>query len=107
MTDTDGPVTAEALRSGDIQVADLFSTSATIESNGFVALEDDKQMFPAQNIVPFVATGTLTEPQARALDAVSAVLTTDKLTDLDVEYTEQKRNPLDIAQDFLRDNSLA
>ncbi|MEU6642171.1 ABC transporter substrate-binding protein [Saccharomonospora sp. NPDC046836] len=106
-TDTGGPVTVEALRSDEVQVADLFSTSSTIRSNGFVALEDDKNMFPAQNIVPFVARGTLTEREVRALNAVSAVLTTEKLTDLNVEFTEEKRNPIDIAEGFLRENDLA
>ena len=51
-TDTGGPVTVAALKSGDVQVADLFSTSSTIAANGFVPLVDDKNMFPAQNIVP-------------------------------------------------------
>ncbi|WP_199543499.1 ABC transporter substrate-binding protein [Prauserella sp. PE36] len=106
-TDTGGPVTVEALRSDEVQVADLFSTSSTIRSNGFVTLEDDKDMFPAQNIVPFVAKGTLSEREVRALNAVSAALTTEKLTDLNVEFTEQKRNPLDIAEDFLAENGLA
>ncbi|MFC4000479.1 ABC transporter substrate-binding protein [Prauserella oleivorans] len=106
-TDTGGPVTVEALRSGEVQVADLFSTSSTIRSNGFVALEDDRNMFPAQNIVPLVATGALSPAETRALDAVSAALTTEKLTELGVEFTERKRNPADIADDFLRDNGLA
>ena len=56
-TDTGGPVTVAALKSGDVQVADLFSTSSTIAANGFVPLVDDKNMFPAQNIVPLVARG--------------------------------------------------
>jgi osmoprotectant transport system substrate-binding protein len=107
ITDTGGPVTVAALCSGEIQVADLFSTSATIESNGFVSLRDDKNMFPAQNIVPLVSRGTLSEREVQALNDLSAVLTTEKLTDLNVEFSEEKRNPLDIAEDFLRDNGLA
>ncbi|AXB45021.1 ABC transporter substrate-binding protein [Amycolatopsis albispora] len=106
-TDTGGPVTVAALRSGEIQVADLFSTSSTIASNGFVPLEDDKSMFPAQNIVPLVAKGTLNERETKALNDVSAVLTTEKLTRLNVEFSEEKQNPLDIAEKFLRDNGLS
>ncbi|QFU86359.1 ABC transporter substrate-binding protein [Amycolatopsis sp. YIM 10] len=106
-TDTGGPVTVAALRSGEIQVADLFSTSSTITANGFVPLEDDKSMFPAQNIVPLVAKGTLNERETKALNDVSAVLTTEKLTRLNVEFSEEKQNPLDIAEKFLRDNGLA
>jgi osmoprotectant transport system substrate-binding protein len=106
-TDTGGPVTVSALRSGEVQVADLFSTSSTIAANGFVPLVDDKQMFPAQNVLPLVAKGTLSPRETAALNQVSAVLTTDKLTELNVEFTEDKRNPLDIAEDFLRKNGLA
>jgi osmoprotectant transport system substrate-binding protein len=105
-TDTGGPVTVAALRSGEVQVADLFSTSSTIAANGFVPLTDDKNMFPAQNIVPLVARGTLSPGEVAALDRVSAALTTDQLTRLNVEFTEEKRNPLDIAEDFLARNAL-
>jgi len=100
-TDTGGPVTVAALKSGDVQVADLFSTSSTIAANGFVPLVDDKNMFPAQNIVPLVARGTLSPREVAALNRVSAALTTEQLTRLNVEFTEEKRNPLDIAEDFL------
>ncbi|HWD04023.1 MAG TPA: ABC transporter substrate-binding protein [Amycolatopsis sp.] len=105
-TDTGGPVTVAALKSGEVQVADLFSTSSTIKSNGFVPLVDDKFMFPAQNIVPLVARGTLSPSEVAALNRVSAVLTTDQLTELNVEFTDEKRNPLDIAEDFLARNHL-
>ncbi|SFW66362.1 ABC transporter substrate-binding protein [Amycolatopsis australiensis] len=100
-TDTGGPVTVAALKSGDVQVADLFSTSATIAANGFVPLADDKHMFPAQNIVPLVARGTLSPAEVAALNRVSAALTTERLTRLNVEFTAEKRNPLDIAEEFL------
>lgn len=105
-TDTGGPVTVAALRAGDVQVVDLFSTSSTIASNGFVPLVDDKNMFPAQNIVPLVARGTLSPAEAEALNRVSAALTTDQLTELNVQFTGEKRNPLDIAEDFLSRNHL-
>ncbi|MFJ9780697.1 ABC transporter substrate-binding protein [Amycolatopsis sp. NPDC101161] len=105
-TDTGGPVTVAALNSGDVQVADLFSTSSTIAANGFVPLVDDKNMFPAQNIVPLVARGTLSPSEVTALNRVSAALTTEQLTELNVEFTEKKRNPLDIAEDFLARNNL-
>ncbi|WSE35243.1 ABC transporter substrate-binding protein [Amycolatopsis rhabdoformis] len=105
-TDTGGPVTVAALKSGEVQVADLFSTSSTIKSNGFVPLDDDKNMFPAQNIVPLIARGTLSPGEVAALNRVSAALTTDQLTELNVQFTDEKRNPLDIAEDFLARNGL-
>lgn len=105
-TDTGGPVTVAALKSGDVQVVGLFSTSSTIEANGFVALQDDKNMFPAQNIVPLIAKGTLSPGEVQALNRASAALTTEKLVKLNVQYTEQKRNAIDIADEFLRESCL-
>ncbi|GAA3572607.1 ABC transporter substrate-binding protein [Amycolatopsis ultiminotia] len=105
-TDTGGPVTVAALKSGEVQVADLFSTSSTIAANGFAPLEDDKHMFPAQNIVPLAAKGVLDPRETAALNRVSAALTTEQLTELNVQFTEEKRNPLDIADDFLAHNGL-
>lgn len=107
ITDPSGPVTVDALRKNEVQVADMFSTSPRIAANGFVPLDDDKNMFPAQNIVPVAAANALSGREQRALNELSAVLTTEKLTQLDVEYTEQKRNPLDIADDFLAESGLA
>lgn len=105
-TDTGGPVTVAALKSGDVQVVDLFSTSSTIAANGFVALQDDKSMFPAQNIVPLIAKGTLSPVEVEALNRASAALTTDKLVKLNVQFTEEKRNAIDIADEFLRESGL-
>lgn len=106
VTDTGGPVTVEALKSGDIDVADLFSTDPAMRQNGFVALKDDKHMFAAQNVVPLTKQGVLTDKQVKALNEVSKVLTTEKLTQLNVELSVKKRNPADIAEDFLKSNGL-
>lgn len=106
-TDTGGPVTVEALRSGEVQVANMFSTSPDVRANGFVPLADDRNMFPAQNIVPVAASGSLSHREQAALNRVSAALTTEKLTDLNVEFSERKRNPGDIAEGFLRSSGAA
>jgi osmoprotectant transport system substrate-binding protein len=94
------------LRSGQVQVGDLFSTDSRIKMNGFVPLRDDKNMFPAQNIVPLAAKGTLTRRQKDVLNRVSAALTTERLTKMDDQYLVQKLDPLDIAEQFLREAHL-
>lgn len=105
-TDSGGPLTVDALNSEKIDVADLFSTDPEVANNDFVALKDDKHMFPAQNVVPFVKEGVLTDDQQKALDDVSNALTTKKLTQLNVQLDDRKRNPTDIAKDFLEANGL-
>lgn len=96
-----GSVTVDALRTNQIQVADLFTTSAAIGTNRLVELDDPKHMYPAQNVVPLVNRGRLNARQVAALDRVSAALTTDELTRLDRRVDADKANPADVAKEFL------
>jgi osmoprotectant transport system substrate-binding protein len=77
--DTGGPLTVAALEDGTIQAADLFTTDPTIEDKGFVVLEDPKNNFAAQNVVPLINEAKATPQVAAALNAVSAKLTTEGL----------------------------
>jgi osmoprotectant transport system substrate-binding protein len=101
-TDAGGPVTVEALKSGQVQVANLFTTASAIKANNFVQLKDTKRMYPAQNVVPFGRTDALGGANAAALNKVSAALTTDKLTALVARVEVDKENAADVAADFLR-----
>ena len=102
-TDAAGPVTVEALKSGQVQVANLFTTASAIEANGFVQLTDTKRMYPAQNVVPFYRADAFNADQKAALNKVSAELDTERLTGLVARVEVDKENPADVAADFLRD----
>jgi osmoprotectant transport system substrate-binding protein len=102
-TDAGGPVTVEALKSGQVQVANLFTTLSAIQANDFVRLEDTKRMYPAQQVVPFGRTDALNDAATDALNMVSAALDTDKLTELVSRVEVDKENAADVAADFLRD----
>ncbi|MGV2106402.1 ABC transporter substrate-binding protein [Agrobacterium vitis] len=77
--DVGGPLTLSALVNGQIQAANLFSTDPAIATNDLVMLEDVKNLFPAQNVVPVIATAKVSETVTKTLDAVSAALTTKDL----------------------------
>ncbi|GAA4885775.1 ABC transporter substrate-binding protein [Saccharopolyspora cebuensis] len=96
-----GTITVDALLADQIQVANLFTTSSQIATHGLVPLDDPKNMFPAQNVVPLVGSGRLSPEQTAVLDRVSAALTTEKLTDLNRRLEVDKANPADVARDFL------
>lgn len=96
-----GSVTTEALTSGQVQVADMFTTSSDIPANHLVKLADPKGMFPAQNVVPLVGKGRLKPEQVAALDRVSRALTTEELTELDRRLEVDKDNPADLAKEFV------
>lgn len=80
-----GTVTQTALRDGTVGAADIFSTDPSIDAYGFVPLTDTKHIFAAQNVVPLFRLGVLTQPMAKACNAVSAKLTTAALRKLDGE----------------------
>lgn len=77
--DVGGPLTVSALLNGQVQVANLFSTDPAIAANDFIILEDVKNLFPAQNIVPLITKAKLNNTITETLDAVSAALTTKDL----------------------------
>jgi osmoprotectant transport system substrate-binding protein len=106
-TDAGGPVTVEALKSGQVQVANLFTTASALKANNFVQLKDTKRMYPAQNVVPFGRANALTGAAADALNKVSTALTTDKLTALVARVEVDKENAADVACDFLREAGMS
>ncbi|MFQ4149270.1 glycine betaine ABC transporter substrate-binding protein [Arthrobacter sp. LAPM80] len=71
-----------ALLQDDIQVADVHSSSPGIEDNALVVLNDPKQLFPSQNIVPLVATDKVPAAVQDVINKVSAALNTDELANL-------------------------
>jgi osmoprotectant transport system substrate-binding protein len=81
-TKAGGLTTQEALKSGSVDAADIFSTDPSIVQNNFVSLTDDKQVFAAQNIVPLVTTSKVTATITSISNAVSAKLTTIELAKL-------------------------
>ena len=83
--DAGGPLTVAALKNGDVQAADIFTTDASIPANDFVVLEDPKNNFAAQNVVPLINKAKANDTVRQALNAVSAKLTTENLTALNAE----------------------
>jgi osmoprotectant transport system substrate-binding protein len=80
--DAGGPLTLQALRSGGIDVALLFTTDPAIESERLVVLTDDRGLQPSENITPILRRQVLSahgDGVVRTLDAVSALLTTSDL----------------------------
>lgn len=80
--DSGGPLTLQALRSGGIDVALLFTTDPAIVSEGLVVLTDDRGLQPSENVTPLLRREVLStygEGVVQTLDAVSALLTTSDL----------------------------
>lgn len=104
--DSGGPLTVAALKGGDIQAANIYSTDPSIPANGFVSLEDDLNLYTAQNVVPYIKADAASADVTAALDAVSAALTTEKLTAALAEVVTDKKDPATVAKEFLTANNL-
>jgi osmoprotectant transport system substrate-binding protein len=94
-----GAITVNALKNGTIAAADIFSTDSSIAKNNFVSLEDPKNMFAAQNVVPLVNKSKLSQPMVDACNAVSAKLDTATLADLVAKASSG--DPDKVAKDWL------
>lgn len=103
--DAGGPLTVQALKSGQVQVANLFSTDPNIAANGFVVLEDPKFHFTAQNVVPVVTAAKATQ-LSPALDAVSAKLDTDTLSGLVKKVVIDHEDADAVADEWLKSAGL-
>lgn len=98
--DAGGTLTMTALTNGQIQAGDIFSTDPGIVTNNLVALEDDKNLFASENVVPVIKTAKESDTITKTLNAVSAKLTTDDLIKMNAEAATGT-NLADIAKKWL------
>jgi len=106
----DAPI-AEALNAKGIDFGWLCSTQPAIAKFGFVALEDDKNTQPAENMTALVRDDYLAklgdkDAFQKSLDKVLALLTTDELTTLGVQVAVDQKSVEDVAKEFLTANAL-
>lgn len=104
--DAGGPVTAQALEAGDIDVAVLFTTDQLIAERDWVLLEDDQDLQPAENLVPVIRQEAVTDEIRALLDEVSAALTTEELTELNGRVRTEGEDPMDVAEDWLTEQGV-
>ncbi|MFJ4471795.1 ABC transporter substrate-binding protein [Streptomyces sp. NPDC089424] len=105
--DAGGPLTQAALTKNTVQAADIFTTDPTIIKEKFVVLQDPKNLFGFANVTPLVHKSGLTQEGIDALDAVSAKLDTKTLLDLDAQVQLENKDPLDVAQAWLKSVGLS
>ncbi len=104
--DAGGPLTVQALKNGQVQAANLFTTDPNVPANGFVVLEDPKSFFAAQNVVPLITKSKVNDNVSSALNAVSAKLDTATLAGLVKQVVIDKKDAADVAAEFLKQAAL-
>lgn len=105
--DQGGPNTVKALLDGQVDMANIYSTTPSILDNGFVTLKDPENLIKAQNVVPLVKTAKMNADITSVLDKVSAALTTEDLTEMNRRNQgDEKAEPAAIASDWLKEKAL-
>jgi osmoprotectant transport system substrate-binding protein len=104
--DVGGPQTVAALSDDEVQIGLLFSTDPRIHENGFVPLADDKHLQNAENITPVIRSEKLNDEVRRLLDAVSAELSSEKVTELVGKVVIDGQDVSTVARGFLTANDL-
>ena len=105
--DIGGPQTVNALKAGRVDVGLLFATTSAIQANDFVALEDDQNLQPAENITPLIREDALDDTIESALNDVSGALTTETMVELNSRVEIDQEDPADVAADFLEQEGIS
>lgn len=106
IADSGGPNTLKALTGGDVQLADIYSTTPSIKQNNLVTLTDPKNMILAQNVVPLISDKAATAKVTAVLEKVQAALTTDELIAMNTKSSVDKQSAQQIATDWLKSKNL-
>lgn len=93
----------QGLVDGEADVTVAFGTDGQISAFKLVVLEDDKQLFPPYQVAPVVRQAALDASPgiAAALNALAPKLTDATMQRLNYEVDGKKREPADVAKEFL------
>ncbi|MFC5676189.1 ABC transporter substrate-binding protein [Aeromicrobium endophyticum] len=107
ISDGGGPKTLKSLLDGDINVADIYSTTPSITANKLVTLEDPENLIAAQNVIPIINEKKASDKVEDILDKISAALTTEDLLDLNAKNQgDDKTAPDVLAKEWLTSKGL-
>jgi osmoprotectant transport system substrate-binding protein len=98
----------KALVDGQADVVVAFGTDGEISAFNLVLLQDDKNLFPPYQVAPVVRKQVLDDnPKiAELLNAVAPKLTDAVMQKLNYEVSGNKREPADVAREFLKQQGL-
>jgi osmoprotectant transport system substrate-binding protein len=105
--DAGGALTVAALEGDEIQVALLFTSDGVIAAKGFVLLEDDQGLQPAENLTPVIRQEIVDaygDDLVAALNWVSAELTTEELSEMNRRIGIDGEDPEQVAADWIAAN---
>jgi len=107
--DAGGPLTVAALDGKQIDLGLLFTSDPTIVAKSFILLEDDKHLQLSDNIAAVVRNDLLAKDDGtikKLLNSISAKLSQDELNGMNKLVSVDKKDPKDVARDWLKKQGL-
>lgn len=98
----DNALKYEVMANDEVDCVPGYTTDAQLSSDEFLLLEDDKQLWPPYNVIPVVRqelTGEYPEV-AKIINAVSAKIDTETMTELNSRVDIEKEEYDDVAAEF-------
>jgi len=99
----------EVLTSGKADLSIVYTTDPQIQREGFVLLDDDKQMFPPYNVTFNVRQEIADKagPEIeKVVDQLQAGLTDDVVSELNARVDLDKKTPEEVATEYLQESGL-
>jgi osmoprotectant transport system substrate-binding protein len=103
-----GAATYKSVLDGESQLGLTATTDGSLDSQGLVLLEDDKQIQPAQNLVPAINSDWLADNKdvEDVLNKLMSTLTTADLAELNNRVSVDREKAADVAKDYLTQKEL-
>ena len=98
--DSGGPLTVKALKDGDIQLANIYSSDPALADGTLKVLDDPKGLFLASHVVP-LASSRVTDDAAAVINRVSEALDAQDLVEMNRASTVEQKSASQIAHDWL------
>jgi osmoprotectant transport system substrate-binding protein len=102
-------LTYKALNSGQVQVADVFTTDPPLTTGKYTLLSDPKNIFGFQNVAPIVKASLLKSEGpafAQTVNKVSSLLTLDAIRRMNTAVEVDQQSASSVAHKFLVANGL-
>lgn len=103
--DSGGPLTIKALKDGNIQLANIYSSDPALAEGTLTVLEDPDGLFLASHVVP-LASSRVGEDAAAVINRVSGALTSADLVEMNRASTKDQKSASQIAREWLASKGL-
>ena len=99
----------EAMKSGKIDVINIFTTDGQLSHANLTTLKDDKHFFPSYYCATIVREETLKEhPELeRILEKMNGILTDQEMADMNYKVDVEHRTEREVAVEFLKKKGIA